>query len=59
MSIFVSTPYFFEITPGVGVESMLFHIMRMCSLLRTIFYGIKVVPLTTQAAMNIGPRDAR
>ena len=55
----MSTPYFFEITPGVGVESMLFHIMRMCSLLRTIFYGIKVVPLTTQAAMNIGPRDAR
>ena len=29
----------------------------MCSLLRTIFYYIKVIPLTTLAAMRIGPRD--
>ena len=28
--------------------------MQMCSLLRTIFYGIKVVSLTTLAAMRIG-----
>ena len=31
----------------------------MPSLLRTIFYGIKVIPLNTLAAMRIGPRDAR
>ena len=31
-----------------------FYIMQMCSLLRTIFYGIKMVPLTTLAAMKIG-----
>ena len=31
---------FSRITLGVGVETMLFYIMHMCSLLRTIFYGI-------------------
>ena len=36
-----------------------FYIMQMCSLLMTIFYGIKVVPLTILAAMCIGFRDAR
>ena len=30
----------------------------MCKLLKTIFYGIKVVPLTTLKAMRIDFRDA-
>ena len=30
----------------------------MRSLLRTLFYGIKVIPLTTLEAMRIGSRDA-
>ena len=51
---------FFRITQGVDVETIyFFYIMQMCSLLRTIFYGIKMVPLTTLAAMKIGFRDTR
>ena len=36
---------FIRITLGVGVETMSFYIMHMCSLMMTIFYGIEVVPL--------------
>ena len=44
---------FFRITLGVEVETIQFYIMKMCSLLRTIFYGSKVVPL------RIGFRDTK
>ena len=37
------------------MKTMSFFIMQMCSSLRTIFYGIKVVPLTTLAALRIFP----
>ena len=33
--------------------------MQMCSLLRTIVYGIKAVPLIILAAMRIGFRDSK
>ena len=49
---------FFKITQGV-LKLCNLYIMQMCSLFRTIFYDIKVVPLTTLAAMRIGFRDAK
>ena len=50
---------FFRITLGVGVNTMSLFIMQTCLSLRTIFYGIKVVPLTTLAAFRICPKDQR
>ena len=50
---------FVRIALGVGVETTYFYIMLMCSLLRTIFHGIKVIPLTTLAAMKRCFRDTR
>ena len=50
---------FLRITLGVGVKTMSFYNMQTCLSLRTIFYGIKVVPLTTLAAFRICPRNER
>ena len=50
---------FFRIALGVGVKTMSFYIMQTCLALRTIFNGIKVVPLTTLAAFRTCLRDER
>ena len=58
MTIFVSTPYSLE--SQVLKLCILHHAnVQMCKLLRTKFYVIKVVPLTTLAALKIDIRDIR
>ena len=37
-------------------ETIWFYIMQICSLLRTIFHSIQVIPLTKQEAMKISPK---
>ena len=57
--VFLCVYLFSRITLGIGVKTMLFNIIHMCSLLKTLFYGIYMVPITPLTAMRIGFRDAR